>query len=68
MKKLADLPDLLKPNKVAAVIRTSTQTVLNALKNGEIQGVRPLGGHWRIPKENLMKCLSPIKGEQVLDK
>jgi excisionase family DNA binding protein len=63
------LPDLLTVKKVAALLNTSSGTVLKMIRTGRIPAddcVRLLeNGHWRIRKTALIELLRPVEKEEV---
>jgi excisionase family DNA binding protein len=49
-RTLGDVPDLLKVDEVAAMLRVSKMTVYRLVHSGELAGVR-VGRSYRIPRD-----------------
>lgn len=54
---LDDLPDLLLPREVAALLRVATPTVNGYVRSGKLAATRTLGRHQRIRKASLIALL-----------
>ena len=56
--KWADLPDILTPEQVQAVLQISRSTFFRMVQSGQLPGAFKLGGAWRIDKDEMKKGLS----------
>lgn len=53
---LDNLPDIVSVKQLAEFLQVSEQTILRALKSGELKGFK-VARDWRIEKESVMQWL-----------
>ena len=53
---LDELPDVLRPEEAARVLRVGRNTMYEAIRRGEIPAVR-IGRRWLVPKRALERLL-----------
>lgn len=57
-----ELPEVLTVDELATLLRLNRKTVYDALKRGEIPGVRRLAGRYRIHRDTVLGWLSQGQG------
>ena len=57
-----ELPEVLTVDELAALLRLNRKTVYDALKRGEIPGVRLVAGRYRIHRDTVLAWLSQGQG------
>lgn len=59
----ADLPAVLTPDDLAALLRVRKRAVLDAIQRGELPGVRRVGRRIRADRDTVLQWLADGRGQ-----
>jgi excisionase family DNA binding protein len=66
IRRYFEVEDILTASQVAVLLKVHLRTVYKLVRKGTIPG-RKFGGGWRFSKNEILKMISKIEENQVLD-
>jgi excisionase family DNA binding protein len=66
IRRYFEVEDILTASQVAVLLKVHLRTVYKLVRKGTIPG-RKFGGGWRFSKNEILKTISKIEENQVLD-
>lgn len=67
MRNSAEFEDLLRPSEVAELFRVDIKTVTRWAQAGKLSSVQTLGGHRRLPADEVHKLLDQRREQATED-
>ncbi len=62
----AEVHDLMTVKQAAEYLQVNPKTLYRWLKNGDMPGVKLNGNVWRVPRAELERWVSPMRGLRVI--